>query len=126
MSCMSGSPNLNSFRDRGQVAVQLVSCWVLPPGLFTNQLRTVPKEQKGPQKEISGTGETVYIDQQNETKKKLAMAWIDYRKAYEMVPQSWIIDCLKMHKICGEVTKFIENAMENWSVELTARGQSLS
>ena len=24
MSCMSGSPNLNSFRDRGQVAVQLV------------------------------------------------------------------------------------------------------
>ena len=31
--CMSGSPNLNSFRDRGQVAVQLVSCWVLPPGL---------------------------------------------------------------------------------------------
>ena len=33
MSCMSGSSNLNSFRDRGQVAIQLVSCWVLPPGL---------------------------------------------------------------------------------------------
>ena len=30
---MSGSSNLNSFRDRGQVAVQLVSCGVLPPGL---------------------------------------------------------------------------------------------
>ena len=28
MSCMSGSSNLNSFRDRGQVAIQLVSCWV--------------------------------------------------------------------------------------------------
>ena len=27
------SPNLNSFRDRGQVAVQLVSCGVLLPGL---------------------------------------------------------------------------------------------
>ena len=33
MSCMSGSSNLNSFRDRGQVAVQLVSCGVLLPGL---------------------------------------------------------------------------------------------
>ena len=33
MSCMSGSPNLNSFRDRGQVAVQLVSCGVLLPEL---------------------------------------------------------------------------------------------
>ena len=33
MSCMPGSPNLNSSRDRGQVAVQLVSCGVLLPGL---------------------------------------------------------------------------------------------
>ena len=27
MSCMSGSPNLNSFRDRGQVAVQFGVLW---------------------------------------------------------------------------------------------------
>ena len=33
VSCMSGSSNLNSFRERRQVAVQLVSCGVLPPGL---------------------------------------------------------------------------------------------
>ena len=33
VSCMSGSSNLNSFCDRRQVAVQLVSCGVLPPGL---------------------------------------------------------------------------------------------
>ena len=32
VSCMSGSSNLNSFRDRRQVAVQLVSCEVLPLG----------------------------------------------------------------------------------------------
>ena len=30
---MSGSSNLNSFRDRKQVAAQLVPCGVLPPGL---------------------------------------------------------------------------------------------
>ena len=33
VSCMSGSSNLNRFRDRGQVAVELVSFGVLPPGL---------------------------------------------------------------------------------------------
>ena len=33
VSCISGSSNLNSFRDRRQVAVQLVSCGVLSPGL---------------------------------------------------------------------------------------------
>ena len=38
-----------------------------------------------------------------------------------MVPQNWIIDCLKMFKINGEVY-----TMPNWRVELTAIGKSLS
>ena len=25
--------------------------------------------------------------------KNLAMAWIDYKKGYDMVPHSWIIQC---------------------------------
>ena len=33
VSCVSGSSNLDSFRDGRQVAVQLVLCGVLPPGL---------------------------------------------------------------------------------------------
>ena len=32
-------------------------------------------------------------------RKNLAMAWIDYKKAYDMIPQSWILHCLKMYKI---------------------------
>ena len=43
MSCMSGSSNLNSFHDRGQVAVQLVSCGVLLPGLTACNPEQVPK-----------------------------------------------------------------------------------
>ena len=49
MSCMSGSPNLNRFRDRGQVAVQLVSCGVLLPGLVedcTQQLSSLYPKMK--------------------------------------------------------------------------------
>ena len=38
MSSMSGSPNLNRFRDRGQVAVQLVSRGVPLPGLVENYI----------------------------------------------------------------------------------------
>ena len=41
MSCMSGSSNLNSFRDRGQVAVQLVSCGVLLPGLVQDDTESL-------------------------------------------------------------------------------------
>ena len=55
----------------------------------------------------------------------MAMAWIDYKKTYDIVPQSWIIKCPKMYKISGEVIKFIGNTMENWSGELTTGGKNL-
>ena len=42
-----------------------------------------------------------------------------------MVPQNWIIHCLKMYKISDEVIKFIEETMKNWRVKLTAGGKSL-
>ena len=54
------------------------------------------------------------------------MAWIDYRQAYDMVPQTWIIECLKMYKISDKVINFITKAMKNWKIELTAGGQSLA
>ena len=66
-----------------------------------------PEEQKGCCKGSRGTAELLYIDQHilNESKtrrKNLAMAWID-KKAYDMVPQSRIINCLKMKRISHEV-----------------------
>ena len=48
------------------------------------------------------------------------MAWINYKKAYDMVPQSWMINYLKMYKISHETKNFIEKTMKNWRVELTA------
>ena len=54
------------------------------------------------------------------------MAWIDYKKAYDMVPQSWIINSLKVYKISHEVINFIEKLMETWRVELKAGGRSFA
>ena len=54
------------------------------------------------------------------------MAWIDYKKAYDMVRQSWILHCLKTYKISHEVIKFIEQTMKTWRVELTAGGRSIA
>ena len=76
-----------------------------------------PEEQKGCRKGSRGTAELLYIDQhivnENKTRRKnLVMAWIDYKKAYDMVPQSWIINCLKMYKISDEVINFIEKTIK--------------
>ena len=72
-----------------------------------------------------------FIDQhilkESKTRRKnLAMAWIDYKKAYGMVPQIWIIHCLKMYKISHEVINFIEKTMQTWRVELTSGGRRLA
>ena len=60
-----------------------------------------PEEQKLCRKGSRGTAELLYIDQhilsESKTRRKnLAMAWIYNKKAYDMVPQSWIIKCLKL------------------------------
>ena len=52
------------------------------------------------------------------------MAWIDNKKAYDMVSQRCIIDYLKMYKIFGEVIKFIKDTMDNWRVELIVGGKA--
>ena len=54
------------------------------------------------------------------------MARIDYKKSYDIVPQSWIINCLRVFKISDEVINFIEKTMKTWSVELTGGGRSLA
>ena len=90
-----------------------------------------PDEQKGYHKGCRGTAELLYIDQHilNESKtrwKNLAMASIDYKKAYDMLPQSWILHCHKMYKISHEVINFIEQTMKTWRVDLTAGRRSIA
>ena len=49
-----------------------------------------------------------------------------YAVDYDMVPQGWIKDFLKMYKISYEVIIFIEKTMENWRVEELAGGKTLA
>ena len=68
-----------------------------------------------------------YILSESKTRRKhQAITWIDYKKAYDIVPQSWIISCQKIYKISDEAINFIEKSMETWWMELTARGKRLA
>ena len=74
----------------------LISC-----GLF-------PEEQKGCSKETRGTVDLRYIDLHilNESRirwKNVVLVWIDDKKAYDMVSQNWMINCLKTYEISDEV-----------------------
>ena len=52
------------------------------------------------------------------------MTGIDFKMDSGMVPQTWIIDGLKMYQISDQFIKIRMNTMENWRVELTAGGQT--
>ena len=53
----------------------------------------------------------------------LAVAWIDYRKAYDMVPYSWIEKCMSMFGVAVNVRSFLSESVKHWNTELNA-GQS--
>ena len=81
-----------------------------------------PEEQRGCRQRTRGT---YYQGKHNETE-ILVLAWIVFKKANDMVVQSWIIEFLKRYNISYAVKMFIKNIMENWKMERTAGGKSLA
>ena len=55
----------------------------------------------------------------------LAVAGIDYRKAYDMVPHSWIQKCMEMLGVAVDVRSFLNTSMKKSNTELTASSQRL-
>ena len=53
------------------------------------------------------------------------MAWIEYKKAYDMVPHSWILKCLEMVRGAKNLITVISNSMANWKTVLTFGGTDL-
>ena len=52
-------------------------------------------------------------------KKNLSTAWIDYKKAFDSVPYSWILKCLQVYNIHPVLITFIEESMSQWKTNMT-------
>ena len=90
----------------------------------------LPDEQKGCRKRSRGTKDQLLIDKTilrevKRVKRNLAVGWIDYRKAYDMVPHSWIREVLTSLKIADNISDFLINSMVGWSTTLTSNGENL-
>ena len=53
------------------------------------------------------------------------MAWIDYRKAYDLVPQSWVNECMEMFEISENLRTFLQKSMQQWRLSLTTDREDL-
>ena len=53
------------------------------------------------------------------------MAWINYKKAYDMVPHSWILETLRLTGVAENIRNFLERTMSDWKTVLTSSGEDL-
>ena len=111
--------------------------WKLLTGIFADKIydhlhtnSLLPDEQKGCRKQSRGNKDQLLIDREvlKEARKKqrcLSMAWIDYKKAYDMVPHSWILETLRLTGVAENIRNFLERTMSDWKTVLTSSGEDL-
>ena len=80
-----------------------------------------PEEQKRCRRKCKGTGDLLLIDKTilrkvRMRKKNLGVTWIDYKKAYDMVPHSWIVECLDMVGVGEQIKYFLSESLKAWRV----------
>ena len=59
-------------------------------------------------------------------KTNMSMAWIYYKKAFDVIPHSWLIECLEMYGAEENTIRFLKNTMPNWKTILTSSGTRLA
>ena len=95
--------------------------------LNTNNIMT--EEQKGCTNKTYGTKDQLLINKTilenaKNNQRNLAMAWIDYKKAYDSVPHSWIHDILKIYKINPTIRAFMQRVIPAWKIYLQHQHKS--
>ena len=93
----------------------------------------LPEERKGCRRKSRGTKDQLLINKtilkdSRKRRTNLAMGWIDYRKANDFVPHSWILECLDMLDIADNVRRFLEKGflflfMDDLKLFATSDGQ---
>ena len=81
--------------------------------------------RKGCRRKCRGTKDQLLIDKMvmmnsKGRKTNLSMAWIDYKKAFDMIPHSWLIECLEIYGAEENNIRFLKNTMLNWMTILTS------
>ena len=111
--------------------------WKLLTGVIADQMynylereKILPEEQKGCKRRSRGAKDQLLIDKTvlKDCKKRrtnLSMAWIHYRKAYDLVPHSWVNECMEMFGTAENLRTFLQKSMQQWRLSLTTNGEYL-
>ena len=56
-------------------------------------------------------------------KKNLRIAWIDYQKAFDSMPHSWIEKSIELVGVNSKIVRFCILSMEKWNATLQLKTQ---
>ena len=130
-------PRKDNAGDNYRPITCLPLMWKLLTGVIAEEMynylereKILPEEQKGCRRGSRGTKDQLLIDKTilkdcRERHTNLSMAWIGYRKAYDLVPHSWVNECMEMFGIAENLRTFLQRSMQQWRLSLTANGEDL-
>ena len=109
--------------------------WKLLTAIFVDKIydhllmnNNVPYEQKEYRKAARGTKDQLLIDkvmlkEVKRFRKNVTMAYINYRKAYNVVPHSLILEMMEVTGAAKNVGSLIRRSMSNWCTVLNPDGK---
>ena len=53
------------------------------------------------------------------------MTWIDYKKAYDLVPHCWILRSMGLVGVATNITSFVEKGVKMWNTTLAINGETI-
>ena len=114
----------------------LPTTWKLLSGIIAQKVQDhtgshMDSAQKGIGKDTRGSKHQLLIDRAVARDSKarqtnLSTAWIDYRKAYDSMPHTWILECLQLYKVNPVLRTFIGNSMRHWKTTLEANSKEIA
>ena len=63
------------------------------------------------------------MGQAKKNNRKLCTVYIDYQKAYDSVPHTWLVKSLRIYGIEPKIINFLSTMMQKWSTIIHIRGQ---
>lgn len=87
------------------------------------------EEQNGCRINTKGCKELLVVDyiltkQARKKLRNISIAWIDYRKAFDSVPHTWLVKVLELHGISGPVVNLLKYLMTTWRTSLLLWSES--
>ncbi|XP_030753591.1 A disintegrin and metalloproteinase with thrombospondin motifs 7-like [Sitophilus oryzae] len=69
------------------------------------------------------TIDAVILEQARQSQRNVCMAYVDYQKAFDSIPHSWLLKVLEIYSIDKTIINFLQHTMAKWNTSLSIKHQ---